>query len=90
MVASFDQLAVLSMCYHRRISTLYTDVAHVSSTGAKQPTHTTRTRGTRCNTLFTPCAVPCAAPRVRVHLLHQSKRVVDCWQVQPSALAYPR
>jgi hypothetical protein len=51
----------------RRISTAYTNTAHATSTGAKQPTHTTRTRGTRCNTLFTPSAAPCAA--LCAHLL---------------------
>ena len=51
-------------CYLRRISTAYTNTVHVTSTGAKQPTHTTRTRGHQvqhsihalCSTRAAPCA----------------------------------
>jgi hypothetical protein len=65
--SSFEVAMVLQdlhSCYQylRRISTAYTDTAHVTSTAARQPTHTTRTQGTRCNTPFTPSAAPCAAP----------------------------
>jgi hypothetical protein len=71
LVPSLAVASRLSFCWFKiavrniqllsqRISTAYTDTAQVTNTGARQPTHTPRTRGTQYNTLLTPSAAPYA------------------------------